>query len=135
MEKKRGFLRVYLIIALIMGILGLFDSIFALTKVSITYYPEIVALLVFVFFWFNLTALIFFIYQRLEKITYVLPIYHIAIYILFTALGILLYAKGLVDAVDLSLMSSAGILAALFEIGFSVYLLMRFGVSPIAKKQ
>jgi len=134
MEKKRGFLRVYLILALVMGILGLLDAILTLAKVNITYYGEIIALIAFIFFWFNFTALIFFIYQRLEKITWVLPIYHIAIYILFTIIAVILFVRGLTESINLSLMAGAGILAAAFEIGFSLHLLMKFA-KPTSKKQ
>ncbi|MBU1111971.1 MAG: hypothetical protein ABIG93_02730 [archaeon] len=126
MEKKRGFLRVYLIVALMMGILGLLDSILTLAKLNLAYYGETLALIAFLFFWFNLTTLIFFIYQRLEKITYVLPVYHMAIYILFTIIAVILFIRGLTENLNLSIMVGAGILAAIFEIGFSVHLLMKF---------
>jgi len=126
MMKKRGFLKVYLFIALAFGILGLIDSILATIKISSDIYSTILVPLTFLFFLFNIVVIPVFHQHRIERIAYVLPIYHLASYILFFGLGLWLGIAELLTSFWIILII-IGSLTSLFEIGFSSYLLKKFG--------
>ena len=125
-EKKLKFLRIYLILTLVFGVIGLSDSILSLLKISSLTYSIILGTLSFVFFFFNIFALVHIMQEKLEKITWVLPTYHILTTILFTILGIILSLAGLLNQIAIFLLIIIGLLSSIFEIGFSVYLLKRF---------
>ena len=125
-EKKLKFLRIYLILTLVFGVIGLSDSILSLLKISSLTYSIILGTLAFVFFFFNIFALVHIMQEKLEKITWVLPTYHILTTILFTILGIILSLAGLLNQIAIFLLIIIGLLSSIFEIGFSVYLLKRF---------
>ena len=70
-EKKLKFLRIYLILTLVFGVIGLSDSILSLLKISSLTYSIILGTLAFVFFFFNIFALVHIMQEKLEKITWV----------------------------------------------------------------
>ena len=125
MPSKTKFLRFYLVAALLFGSLGLFDSLFTLTATPPLPYVNILSILLAVFFLLNIAAFFTFWHQRLEKITLVLPAYHILSFLLFALLSIFLIRDSLPEAVWINF-PIAGILLSLFEMIFSVSLLRRF---------
>jgi len=128
MNNKRFDLRFYLYSVLVIGILSLLGSILSLLGVNVpTYVSLLFGAVFFVFFWYNLTMLFYFIYRSYEKITLVLPIFHIAISIIFPVVSIIIFFKWVSLDNGLLLMIILNILIAAFEIFFSVLLLSRFG--------
>jgi len=128
-EKRPGkevFLKVYLIIALVIGIIGLTDGLLSFLNLNLIIYAFILSLISLIFFIFNIFALFHFIHERLEKITFVLPIYHIITYICFFSLGITLSIMNLFSNWVVILLKIIVILTASFEILFSLYLLKKF---------
>ena len=125
-EKKLGFFKIYLIIALAFGVIGLSDSLLSLFQISSTIYEIVVGILAFLFFFFNIFALVHIMQDKLEKITWILPLYHLLSAILFTFVGIILSLKGLLTNGVLLSFGIIGILTSVFEVLFSLYLLKRF---------
>jgi len=127
MERKRGFLKVYLFIALILGIIGFIDTLLNIFDFKVDIYLFIISMISLLFFFFNIIAIpIFHRYQE-EKIAYVLPLYHLISYLVFLILGIVLISLGLAAASWLGIVTIIiGFLTSFFEIGFSAYLLKRF---------
>ena len=128
MKPRRWFLRIYLILALIFGLLGLSDSILSLLEVSSAIYSLIMVLVPFLFFFFNIIAIPTFHHHRAEKIAFVLPIYHIVTYILFIGLAFVLFSMDNIHKLVETGIITIGLLTSAFEIGFSIYLLKRFGL-------
>ena len=125
-EKKHKFLRIYLIITLAFGVIGISDSLLSLMKTSSTSYTLIVGFLAILFFFFNIFALVHIMQEKLEKITWVLPLYHLLTAVLITTLGVFLSLKGLLTANVIFSLGIIGILTSGFEVLFSLYLLKRF---------
>lgn len=123
---KEHFLRTYLIIVLAFGVIGISDSLLSLFNTSSIIYGVIVGILAFLFFFFNLFALVHLIQEKLEKITWILPVYHLLSAIIFTILGVLLSLKGLLTNNLIFSLGIMGILTSSFEILFSLFLLKRF---------
>jgi len=130
MEGKRSgkekFLGIYLWIALLFGIIGIVDGILNFTELSLRIYSLVMGLLVFVFFFFNLFSWVHFMHDKLEKITWVLPTYHLVSYILFFVLGIFMGLKGLLTENSLNYFVVISIVTSVLEISWCVYLLKRF---------
>ncbi|MEK6968993.1 MAG: hypothetical protein AABW48_01045 [Nanoarchaeota archaeon] len=141
MKQKKKFLQVYLITALIFGFISLadnafiflsntFNSTFAFLDSTNRIYTLVLAILSFLFFFFNLTSLVVFKHQRVEKIAYVLPLYHLLNNVLFVGIGLILNILNTVSNAVWMGVIIAGIICSLFEIGFSSYLLKRFNSPP-----
>ena len=126
MKKKRGFLKTYLLLALIFGLYGLLDSLLIFFDVVTNIYVYIAFTLPLLFFVFSVLAIPIFHYQRLERIVYVLPIYHIISYGVFFAFAFILSFFWLVHGWIWILMIILGFLTSIFEIWFSYYLLQKF---------
>ena len=126
MENKKRFLQVYLIIALLFGVLGVIDALLNFFGSYPPTYGLIIAGFAFVFFIYNLFALVHFMQDKLEKITLVLPIYHLVSYFVFFMLGLVLVIMGVLGGLVLWGLNIIGLLASLFEIVFAGYLLRRF---------
>lgn len=122
---KRGFLQAYLITTLIFGILGFIDNIFAAANFTFALYNKIVTILLFLFFFFNIFAIAFFIYQKIERLAYILPIYHLVSSLLFLGIGFWIANKQFSPDFWIALIV-LGTILSLFEIIFSVYLLRKF---------
>ena len=128
MEQKKGFLRFYLIIALLIGIIGLIDTILTLLNFNNQIYDYIILSITIFFFFFNILTLPIFHYHNVEKMAYILPIYHLSTYILFSLLGIILVLSNKnISWINISLIVIS-FLAALFEILFSIFLIIRLNV-------
>ena len=126
MENKKRFLQVYLIIALLFGILGVIDASLNFFGSYSPMYGLIIAGFAFVFFIYNLFVLVHFMQDKLEKITLVLPIYYLVSYFVFFMLGLILVITGVLGGMVLWGLNIIGLLASLFEIVFAGYLLRRF---------
>jgi len=129
-EPKLGFLRWYLLSVLIVGLLGLVDAVLTFLKRNPPLYVKVVTSLLFLFFFFNIFSIAIFRRQRLERMVYVLPLYNIISYILFLSLGVLLTILGTIPAGASFVFIGLQMASALFEAGFSIYLLRRFDFSP-----
>lgn len=130
MHSRTGFLRAYLIIALLMGFLGLLDNIFALVNVTPALYQDIVVTILFLFFFFNLYSIIIFRRHKVERIAYVLPIYHLLSYALFVSFGITVIFVAATPEWLATALIGLGFASSLFEIVFSAYLLTKLDFSP-----
>jgi hypothetical protein len=120
------FLGVYLIIAFAFGIIGLADGLLSLIGFSSIVYASIIIPLAILFFFFNIFTLVHFIQGKLAKITWVLPIYHLATYVLFFIIGLTLSIQGSLFDWVVILLGITAILTSIFEIAFSFYLFRRF---------
>jgi len=111
-------LEIYLYTALLFGIIGLIDSIIApLFQLPIIYF-NILSTLLFIFFIFNIIALVLFFNKKLAKKFLILPTYHLLMFILSLTLSWLVGSNIL-----FSLSIIIGIFTSLFETVFSIYLL------------
>ena len=81
----------------------------------------------FVYFFFNIGSIAVFRYHRVERIAYVLPIYHLIAILFFISIGLILMSLGTVSEWVLGSLRVMGISTSLFEIVFSLYLLNRIG--------
>ena len=123
MKTKRWFLKTYLIAALAYGLLGLIDSGFVIFRFQSTAFTRVLFSISFLFFFLSIAAIAFFGHHRVQRIAYVLPIYHLVSYLFFIVLGFILASMETFQKwVWLSLLI-IGILTSLFEIIFSVYLM------------
>lgn|SRR3989338_6026441 len=130
MGVKLGFLRFYLVSVLIIALLGLTDAALTYFRISSLLYTRLVPLVLFIFFFFNIFCITLFRHQRLEKIVYVLPFYHLASYIIFLSIGLYFTITQIVPPWLSLVLISIQFFSSLFELVFSLYLLMRFGSSP-----
>jgi hypothetical protein len=125
MEKRMRFLRLYLIVAIIFALLGLLDSILTLTGTLSTAYTYFISILAVAFFIFNIVAVVKFLRNKLENIVLILPIYNIAMYIIFFAIGI--HATYALTRESIFFYSAiVGLVTSLAELVFAGYLLRRF---------
>ena len=124
------FLRTYLFSVIIIGLIGLADAMLTYMKIAPPLYVKIVPLLLFLFFFFNIFSIAIFRRHPLERIVYILPIYHIITYIIFLSLGLYLIIRGTIpDWLSLALIGMQ-VVSSLFELSFSLYLLRKSGFSP-----
>ena len=131
MRPRLGFLRFYLYCTLIIGLLGLTDALLTFLKITPLLYVRIVTLVLFLFVFFNILSIALFRRQNLEIIVYVLPIYHIASYVLFLSLGLYLAFTAIIPLWLSFVLIGLQVVSSLFELGFSIYLLQKFDYSPI----
>ena len=136
MRPRYWFLKFYLIVALILGVLSLSDSIFSALDININVYNLTLLIIGFFFFFFNIIAIPLFHHHHVKKIAYVLPIYHIITYLLFLGLGFYLAALQNVDSLIWNSLTITGFITSIFEIVFSLYLLRKFfSVSEIHEEE
>jgi len=126
MRPRYWFLKFYLIIALIFGFLSLSDNFLSVLDVSFNIYNLTLLIIGFFFFFLNVITIPMFHHHRVEKIAYVLPIYHIITYIIFLSLGFYLISLENVESLVWTSLTVTGFITSLFEISFSAYLLRRF---------
>ncbi len=131
MRPRLGFLHFYLYCTIIIGLLGLTDALLTFLKITPSLYVKIVTLILFLFFFFNILSIALFRRQNLERIVYVLPIYHIASYVLFLSLGLYLTFTAIIPQWLSFVLIGLQVVSSLFEFSFSIYLLKKFDFSPI----
>ncbi len=126
MRPRTGFFKTYLYIAIFFGIIGLSDTILSvLLSFTNQIYAYLIGAAAFLFFFFNLAAIAVFKYSRAERIAYILPVYHLVSYLAFFMVGLVLLAVGQTPEWLRLLLIALGLIASLFEIGFSFYLLKK----------
>ncbi|MBU0470000.1 MAG: hypothetical protein KKA62_02280 [Nanoarchaeota archaeon] len=119
------FLRTYLFITLAFGALSLVDNILTFKEINFLFYSEILSVLAFFFFFFNIITIAVFKHYHIIKIAYVLPVYHLVTYLLLLWISIgLILLKTIPEWSWLTIIVVSTIFS-LFEIGFSTYLLIR----------
>jgi hypothetical protein len=126
MQEKRGFLKVYLYIALLFGIISLIDNFLVIFDVINNIYVMLLMFITHVFFFFNIITIPLFHYFRVNKIAYILPLYHMLTYILFFSVGFLLTMSGIILSGTWLILVIISILSSIFEIGIAIYLLKKF---------
>ncbi|HIG93052.1 MAG: hypothetical protein QT02_C0011G0013 [archaeon GW2011_AR9] len=121
---KKGFLQVYLLLAIVFGLLGISDASLTYFEMSSTLYSMLIISASILFFLFNVIAIAVFHYHRVDKIAYVLPVYHIVTFVMFAGMSFWLttYNSGLWLGLIIF-----GFASSLAEILFAVYLLGRMG--------
>jgi len=124
MEKK-GFAKLYLMVALCFALLGLLDIIFTLVKLEAVIFKSALGILAVVFFFFNITALPLLHHFKAERIYYLLPIYYLISYTLMTITGIIIGWFNLALNSLWVILIVVGALSSLFELIFSIYLLKK----------
>ena len=124
------FLRTYLFSVIVIGLIGLADALLTLLKISSPLYVRIVTLVLFLFVFFNVFSMAVFRRHQLSRIVYVLPIYHIASYVLFLSLGLYFSITQVIPSWVSWTLIGLQIVSSLFELSFSIYLLKKFGLSP-----
>ena len=125
MKSGFGFLRVYLLSVVIIGLIGLADALLTFLKIAPALYVRIVSLLLFLFFFFNVFSLAAFRRHQLPKIVYVLPIYHLVSYIVFLSLALYLTIIAVIPSWLSYTLIGLQLISSLFELSFSIYLLTR----------
>ncbi len=130
MPEKREFLRVYLILALVIGIVAFADNILRLFKLTPKIYVAITSVLFFLFFIISIIAIPLFVHHHAGGVVYILPIYYLVVYLFFSLLGLVLsFLPVLASRAEL-ILTIAGFLTAIFQIVFAVYVLEK--VKPTA---
>ncbi len=126
MKDKRALVRWYVLAALLFGILGFIDTIIAYFSTGAISYFYIASLLFLFFFLANIFFLFYFIHNRLAKIFYVLPAYHIAAYIILSVAGAIVIFKEFSHPSISITFSLIALITSIFEIFFSLYLLKKY---------
>lgn len=137
MEKQNTLFKTYYILAIIYSLFGIIDATLfrAITIPSIMkiIWVILVGILSTVVFVMSIVVLIFFIKDKLPKITLVVPIFHlIAVPLLFIIgmiWGVMLVMQGITDPTAIVTpmwLIGFGIITSLFELGFSIYVLQKF---------
>ena len=121
MEKKR-FLQIYLVLVIIFGLLGLVDNLLGVEGTAPKVYSYLMLLLTLLFFLFNILAIAIFHHDRVQRLAYVLPIYHIITFVLFTGMSTVLVKW--ISELWMGLIG-LGFLTSLFEILFGFYVLAK----------
>lgn len=130
MPEKREFLRVYLILALLIGILAFANNILRLFKFTPKIYIAITSVLFFLFFLVSIIAIPLFVHHHVGGVVYILPIYYLVVYLFFSLLGLVLsFLPVLASRAEL-ILTIAGFLTAVFQIVFAAYVLEK--VKPTA---
>lgn len=125
MRQRYWFLKFYLIVALIFGFLSLSDNLLTTLKIDLNIYNLTLLIMGFFFFFFNIAAIPLFHHHHVERIAYVLPIYHIVTYLIFLGLGLYLALLENVDGWIWTSLLVIGFITSIFEMVFSAYLLKR----------
>ncbi len=126
MERNLRFLHTYLYIVLFIGLVGLADALLTFLKITFPIYVKIVTLVLFLFFFINIFSIAVFRRHRLEKIVYIIPIYHITSYVLFLSLGLYLTILVIIPPWLSVALICLQIVSSIFELSFSIYLLKKF---------
>ncbi|MBI2146248.1 hypothetical protein HYU22_02830 [Candidatus Woesearchaeota archaeon] len=127
MPSSSTFLRVYLYLTLIFGIIGLVDNIFTFLNFMPPMYVLSILGITVLFFIFNITTIPLFMHQRVPRIAFVLPVYHVLSFLVFFGIGVALFVFELAgEKIWVWGLIGLGFLASLFEIIFSLYLLRKF---------
>ena len=135
MKPKRGFLRWYLFLTLAFGMLGLLDSLATFFDVVNNVYVYVVVILSIFFFLYNILVIPIFHAHHVERIAYVLPIYHLFSFLLFFGFGLLTTSARLLFDWLWMVVVGAGFLSAIFEIVFSAYLMKKLDLFHLTSSE
>ena len=126
--KGQKFIKIYLIIALILGVLGFIDTSLTISELNPAIYTSIVGGIVLLYFFFNIITIPILIRHQAKSVYYVLPIYHVLIYLLLFGISLIFNIFNLVSINIWYVLIAIGFLTAAFEIGFSIYLIKKINV-------
>lgn len=124
MERLQKFLRTYLIIVIIYALLGVLDSILQFAQYSTPIYTALLSVITLLFFLFNMIALAVFFKTKQERITLVLPLYHLALYVIFFIIGIATASLATKESLFFG-MSIFGLITSIAELSFGYYLIKK----------
>ncbi len=130
MEQKKGFVRVYVIIAIFYGLLGLADGLLVLFSTPGKVYVSILSLVALFFFLFNIIALAWFHHHHVHSIAHYFPLYHIISYGFFQVTGLWISLGNNVGMEGILVFLGTGL--SFLEILFGFYLLARLGLISAA---
>ncbi len=125
MPQKSGFLKSYLSIIILIGLLGLIDASLTYLHFTNTIYETAILIFSVLFFFFNILAIIFLHYHGTENIFYILPIYHLVTFVVFNALGLVIISHGWFSPIIFTGTVMIEFFSSLFEITFAAYLVKR----------
>ena len=128
MVQKRGFLKLYLITTLVIALLALINDALFLMGVSVTVSTFSFSIFYFLFFFLSIIAIPLFHHFNIERIAYILPVYFIISYLIFSGVGGYLSAKNLTEGNILLILGVVSIISSLFEGFFSVYLIKKLDI-------
>ena len=128
MKPKKGFLKYYLFIALGFGLLGLTDTLLTFFDVVNNVYTVMVMNLNVLFFFFNIAAIAIFHHHRVGRIAFILPIYHIATFVVFFGVGLSLAYMGVILQGLWMVLLGISLVSSLFEILLAFYLMAHLQV-------
>jgi len=130
MRRILGFLKTYLVVSLIFGMVDLADNILTFLKFNDSWYAVAISIFFFLFFFFNILSLIIFRYHRVPRIAYVLPFYYLVSYVLFILIALSLTLLTVLPPWLVPATVVLGVITSLFEMGFSIYLLQKIDFAP-----
>ena len=125
MLQKRGFLKAYLSIIILVGLLGLIDASFTYLHFTNRIYETALLIFSVIFFFFNILAIAFFHHHGTEKIVYILPIYHLIAFVVFNAIGLVIITRSWFSPLVFTSTVTIEFLSSLLEITFAAYLVKR----------
>ncbi len=128
MEHKKGFLRIYLFIALLLGLLNLTDNLLQVFQIENTVYVRVLLLVSILFFFFNILAVSIFSHHRVPGIAHILPIFHLLAFLFFFFMRITMQLWELLSSKIALILLLTGFAAAAFEIAFSIYLMVKLKI-------
>ena len=123
MKKKRGYLKSYLFLAAIIGLLGIIDGTLTLLKIDLGIVSLFLAIIFFLFLFVNIISIAFFHHNRVERIAYLFPIYYVIKFLSFFAIGTIITLEG-ATATTLLTISIVALSLAVLEIVFVFYLMV-----------
>ncbi len=126
MGLSRGYLQGYILSIVLFALLSLVNDVLLLLEKSISSLATAVAIATIGFFILSLVTLALFVKWQVPRILLVLPLYLIISTILFLAGGIALGLLNQMTATTILAITVISILSALFQIGFSIYLIFHF---------
>ena len=128
MEHKKGFLRIYLFIALLFGLLNLTDHLLQAFQMQNTAYVQVLLLVSILFFFFNILAISIFSHHRVPGIAHILPLFHLLAFLFFFFVRITMQLWELLSSKIALILLLVGFAAATFEIVFSIYLMVKLKI-------
>ena len=140
MEKKGEYFKVYYIFAIVYAIVGLIDSLVWIftqkTGLDIPILKVMLPLFSLVIFAMSIAALVLFSTHKFAKITLVMPIYHLASAVFMIVIGV---TFGIVSGINGAIvvppgLAIWGIVSSLFELVFSLYVLLKFQKKSLSRQ-
>lgn len=122
---KRGFLRIYLYLALAFGILGLLDNLLGLFRVDNLLTHGVIVLII-LFYVFNIQAISFFHHHRVDDLAHALPYFYLITQSIIFIISLILILTETTSSWIWNSLLVFGIFFSLAVIIVALYLLRKF---------